>query len=671
MSQRGMQKRKCHFDSLLLICLLQLGTMLNSLLVLLGLLILQQRTQSFSKAWQQPTTSFFCRKQHACNVGRNNLRLPASTSEQTTTATAAPTAPDSAGFKDYVVALRNRLYAVDEQIWLHEYAKTHYSDKVKPMSQERLSYYGRLRKALLYEHPLARLYTDFNDAKRYNLSYAAQALDGHIEQVLRSVPMPLTHVNQIAVTSFGGGVINLMHSQGSIYQRLLPTKVSLSSKEKRQFQFPTFSDSGNYIAYVEVYFDLVANGAAGTPPKETFSKAHILVFKVEQNPRKYGNTDLAPIYDSGELPGAPFFIRFSPNEEQLIVLSTDMNVSSSSYGENVVTMLPWKFCYGKDETVQARMRGIRSSSALNSKFNSMLQLQTMRLLEGNSVFFTFTTSSTKNATLVAHIEKRLPPSEEYPTGCVEEGVYMQGVIEGRGVVDSYWKPIINATYREDDKVSIRWSSPQCHSAGGGDSVLLVENGFLVTKALSRYKRYEHILGDIERYVDLQGERVLDIYPSKQLKKVRGQVHFAVSPDHSRFVVLEEDFNVGHYSLVTIDGEQFLDPLDDATPTFPSAPTTIGDRIITAFWFSPDSSKLLCLTSANRRLSDLMREKKGFSVGLNAPMTWFVYCFTSKQWREYDTFQPTPYFMKTYVPFFSMYAQVTHFYTEQFYNRLTF
>ena len=28
-------------------------------------------------------------------------------------------------------------------------------------------------------------------------------------------------------------------------------------------------------------------------------------------------------------------------------------------------------------------------------------------------------------------------------------------------------------------------------------------------------------------------------------------------------------------------------------------------------------------------------------------------------REYEIFKPTPYFMKTYVPFFSMYAQVTY------------
>jgi hypothetical protein len=40
------------------------------------------------------------------------------------------------------------------------------------------------------------------------------------------------------------------------------------------------------------------------------------------------------------------------------------------------------------------------------------------------------------------------------------------------------------------------------------------------------------------------------------------------------------------------------------------------------------------------------------------MQWSVYNFPLGEVRDYDVFRPTPYFMKTYVPFFTQYAQVS-------------
>jgi hypothetical protein len=40
------------------------------------------------------------------------------------------------------------------------------------------------------------------------------------------------------------------------------------------------------------------------------------------------------------------------------------------------------------------------------------------------------------------------------------------------------------------------------------------------------------------------------------------------------------------------------------------------------------------------------------------MQWAVYNFPLQEVREYEPFRPTPYFMKTYVPFFTQYAQVS-------------
>jgi hypothetical protein len=61
------------------------------------------------------------------------------------------------------------------------------------------------------------------------------------------------------------------------------------------------------------------------------------------------------------------------------------------------------------------------------------------------------------------------------------------------------------------------------------------------------------------------------------------------------VVLEEDAAARYYSLTAIEGEEALDP---------ARPAALGrqfelplDRLTLAFWFSPDSTKLLCLTAA--------------------------------------------------------------------------
>ena len=78
----------------------------------------------------------------------------------------------------------------------------------------------------------------------------------------------------------------------------------------------------------------------------------------------------------------------------------------------------------------------------------------------------------------------------------------------------------------------------------------------------------------------------------------------------------------------------------------------------SFWFSPDSTSLLLLTAAGQgSQSNVEIEKSGFKVPLNADMQWHVFNFPLKELREYETFKPTPYFMKTNVPFFSQYAQV--------------
>ena len=201
-----------------------------------------------------------------------------------------------------------------------------------------------------------------------------------------------------------------------------------------------------------------------------------------------------------------------------------------------------------------------------------------------------------------------------------------------GVADYSWTKICDSD--END----RWSTPICHSAGGGDSVLVVENGWLVSKSLSRWKRDP-----------ITGERM-----TKKIIELQGQSQFLVSPDNSRAVVLQEDINAGLYSLTVIEGEAALDPSSSETGNIYELPC---NKLCVSFWFSPDSTRLLLLTAAGKDRSNVENEKSGFKVPLNADMQWNMFNFPLKELREYETFKPTPYFMKTNVPFFSQYAQV--------------
>lgn len=99
--------------------------------------------------------------------------------------------------------------------------------------------------------------------------------------------------------------MNLMRGQGTVYQRLMPVNTIRDVNIKRQFQHPSFSASGRFVAFCELNFK-----TDGASPGAVRSDA--LVYEVPKDPKQYGCVDIGPIFDSGELPGAPFFIRFSP-----------------------------------------------------------------------------------------------------------------------------------------------------------------------------------------------------------------------------------------------------------------------------------------------------------------------------------------------------------------------
>jgi hypothetical protein len=508
--------------------------------------------------------------------------------------------------KEYLVAVRNRLFAVEEQIWLHEYAKSRTAPKVEPLSDLKYNELLRARGELMQEYPLTQLYTDLADAQDRNMTFAAQYLDKAITSWSRQMPVPMDHVNQIAVLSSAGQVINLMRGQGAVYQRLIASNVMMDTTVKRQFQHPTFSPSGKYVSFAEMHFK-----------DEGFVKSDALVFEVGNDPETYGTTDTMPLFDSGDLPGAPFFLRFSPDEESLVMLCTAPNTGTQSQSYSAIVMMEWGKYFRKDSW---------AGQATQKRF---VPRKAITLLQGEPVFFTYTTSNPKNATLVAHCQKEVT-NEEGASSLSEQAVWMLQRQDTGGVQDFGWKKIC------DSGSQPRWSTPICHSAGGGDNVLVVEDGWLVSKALSRWKRNED--GSLK---------------SKKLMPLKGQVQFLVSPDNSRVVVLEEDINQGHYALTVIEGEDALDPASTSTGKMYELPNS---KLTVAFWFSPDSTKILCLTAAGKSQEDVKALKGSFKVALNSEMQWSVFNFPLQELREYDVFKPTSYFMRTYVPFFSQYAQ---------------
>lgn len=119
--------------------------------------------------------------------------------------------------KDYLISLRNRLFLIEESIWLYEYCRMQESPKVEPVSKEVYERLIAARGELFREYPLTRLMTDLLDAKENSMSYAETALERMITDFSRKLPATLDHVNQIAVLSFSGQVSQTTHKTNFLF----------------------------------------------------------------------------------------------------------------------------------------------------------------------------------------------------------------------------------------------------------------------------------------------------------------------------------------------------------------------------------------------------------------------------------------------------------------------
>ena len=258
--------------------------------------------------------------------------------------------------KEYLIAIRNRLFSVEEQIWLHDFSVARPGlSKMSPLPEGKYNALLRARGELLDEYPVTKLYTDLLEAQQKNMSYAAMYLERLISTFNRQLPTSMLHINQIAVISDRGRIVNLMRGQGNVYHRLVPSSVTTEKDVTRQFQHPAFSSNGKYVAFSEMHFKdkgkreinkiirnkifpirkvvlspsffaLILLISSSFPffslsfllvlPYPFFLffsfftffllaivRADALVFEVPTDPKEYGATDSLPIFDSGELPG--------------------------------------------------------------------------------------------------------------------------------------------------------------------------------------------------------------------------------------------------------------------------------------------------------------------------------------------------------------------------------
>lgn len=328
--------------------------------------------------------------------------------------------------REYMLAIRNRLFAVNEQIWLHEYANSRRGAEVDPLPEEHYQAFLRLRADLLEEYPSTKLYTDMKVAQDYNLTYATIHLERLIETFNRRMPLTLDHVNQIAVLSFAGQVMNLMRGQGAVYHRLLPSNVMIEPGVKRQFQHPAFSSSGKYVSFVEMHFK---DGAAPTA-----LRSDLLVYEVPKDPQEYGASDSMPIFDSGNLPGAPFFLRFSPDEESLVFLCTP-HVDRSLVAEGKPKVPPTSLVMLEWGKFHRQTRWLSRSS-----LPRYAARRALTLMQGSPIFFSYTTSSAKNATIVVHAQQEDadPVTQRIQK---ENAVWMLQRHDTGGVKDYTWTKI--------------------------------------------------------------------------------------------------------------------------------------------------------------------------------------------------------------------------------------
>ncbi|RYH00805.1 hypothetical protein EON65_48770 [archaeon] len=347
--------------------------------------------------------------------------------------------------KEYLIALRNRLFVVDEKLWMQEYCDSlqHVlQTKIPKLKPDKVDQFKKYKEEMLSELPLAQLQNDLEEAKSRKLPYAARHIQRLIANYQRQMPQPLQHLNQIATVSYAGQVMTVMRGHGKLSQHLGYAESTVNRDVRRQFQLPVFSDSGKYVSFLELHFPKERENKLSKPTSEkeknSISKptnerentpkereptilAHqsVLIHEVPKDPDMYGDDHPFPVFHSGHLPHTPLFVRFSPDDNMLaMICETKDDVYGNGdgdaeygYGDGMVDM---EMGMSMDASPTAPTSLVLLEWTRYSRPDTMSTLpdserflprHPLSVLQGDSVFFSYTTSSPYNATILAHVDR--------------------------------------------------------------------------------------------------------------------------------------------------------------------------------------------------------------------------------------------------------------------------
>ena len=456
---------------------------------------------------------------------------------------------------------------------------------------------------------------------------------------------------------------------------------------KRVFEQPiVFSPSGNFLAVTMHYTGypiFPQESDKNDIPLKLASR--LLVYRVENDPQRYGGLDpfqldegirvqmarfnpagvailSMPIFDSGVMVNdqtdmrVPRSVKFSPKEDELITVMDNVQGNDSRIVSfnilHFVENYPKMERFSDNNSPEFSMKN--GQPTLMNAYDKLTELNTKSILfyaqnfprheflslnnsENIGKYVSFTTSCIANTSLVVHIAKE---SGKYCIMgyCVD---FLMVVIPCIGddelwrrfevKVDKYNPPttmferIIPMEKKNGTDINssgkVYWTTPVCHSAGGGDNVIIVDGKELVSMSLSHPRRLRKNL------MELKGE----------------EVHFQVSVDHSKLAIMERPRhinkektvnNTGYYAFTLIHGESTLNPLHESifNESYQCSAEVLlppHDLLkVDASWFSPDSTKLLCVMS-------LQSNETFNGKDMSKLKRWAVYNIHIKEWKFYD------------------------------------
>ena len=179
--------------------------------------------------------------------------------------------------------------------------------------------------------------------------------------------------------------------------------------------------ANNYLAMAEIHFQ-----------DKVITKSGIHVYEVPKDPQTFGLSDSMPIFESGDLPSSRFFLRFSPDDEKIAMLCT------SPPSEGVLLHISRAPRLG-----QILPQGLWAGHGVAQR---NFPRKATTVLKGSPVFFTYTTASSKNATIVAHCTQEVADKEKKAM-VTERGVWMLNKRDTSGVADYSWTKVSESDER--------------------------------------------------------------------------------------------------------------------------------------------------------------------------------------------------------------------------------